>query len=175
MKLIITFSARDNGNCAEIAKYLSNGNDAIVDFKRLHFHGCIDCSYECLEANPCKYRDDDIYSLYARMSSYDKIVLIVPMYCGNPSSLYFTFNERGQDFFMQNEAAYSRILSRLYIIGIYGSSSENPDFIPTLEKWFDRSAYKNRVLGIERHKLNQKISDTLATDTLKRALDSFIV
>ena len=83
------------------------------------------------------------------------------MYCGNPSSLYFIFNERCQDYFMHNEDKYEDILSRLYIIGIYGNRESTPDFIPCFEKWFECSEYENRVLGIERHKYHQKPEDSV--------------
>lgn len=96
--------------------------------------------------------NDDIYTLYNEMSNYQKVVLIVPMYCGNPSSLYFIFDKRCQDFFIQNEEKYEEFLRKLFIIGIYGSKEQAPDLIPCLEKWFKCSKYSNHVLGIERHK-----------------------
>ena len=35
----------------------------------------------------------NIYSLW-NLNNYDKVILVVPMYCGNPSSLYFTYKWR---------------------------------------------------------------------------------
>ena len=160
MKLIISFSGRNNGNCDEIAAYISEEKDAIVYLRELNVHACSDCNYECF-CGDCKYREDDVYKLYESMFNYDKVVLIVPMYCGNPSSLYFKFNERGQDYFMHNEGCYEDIISKLYIIGVYGDKEKTPDFIPCLEKWFEGTAYKSRVLGIERHKYGQRMEDKI--------------
>ena len=157
MNLIISFSGRENGNCDQIARYISSTEDRIVHFRTLSVHPCSDCQYECFSGE-CKYRSDDIYDLYGDMLHYDKVILIVPMYCSNPCSLYFVFNERCQDYFMHNDT-YSEIVDRLYIIGVYGSRETFPDFIPCFEKWFDCSMKAERVLGIERHLFHQKIND----------------
>ncbi len=99
MNMIISFSGRENGNCDSISEYIASKDDSIIYFRNLNVHECSGCKYECFKGR-CKYCQDDIYNLYESMLSYDKIFFIVPMYCGNPSSLYFKFNERCQDFFM---------------------------------------------------------------------------
>lgn len=157
MKLVISFSGREDGNCDRIARSIAAENDRIILFRDLNVHPCCGCNYECFDG-ACKYRDDDIYGLYGQMCGYDKVILIVPMYCGNPASLYFIFNERCQDYFMHNDT-YETLIKRLYIIGIYGKAETTPDFIPVFEKWFDCSPYQNRVLGIERHLYGQKLRD----------------
>ena len=159
MNMIISFSGRENGNCDQIAHYIASAGDRIIHFRELNVHPCYGCDYECFSGD-CKYRSDAIYDLYGEMCNYDKVILIVPMYCGNPASLYFIFNERCQDYFMQNET-YEEIIKRLYIIGIYGKEETTPDFIPSLEKWFIDSPYKGRVLGIQRHLFGQKLRDSV--------------
>lgn len=97
------------------------------------------------------------------------------MYCGNPSSLYFKFNERCQDFFMHNENSYETIISRSYIIGVYGDKKKNPEFIPCFTKWFESTQFDNHVLGIERHKYNQKIADSiLDVEEVRNMITCFI-
>ncbi|SHJ90152.1 NADPH-dependent FMN reductase [Hathewaya proteolytica DSM 3090] len=174
MKLIISFSGRENGNCKALAEYISKTNDKIIDFKSLDIHGCSNCEYECF-TNKCKYRDDDIYSLYNGMVNYDKVILIVPIYCGNPSSLYYIFNERSQNYFMHNEEKYNDIVNRLFFIGVYGSCEEAPDFLDVFEKWFDCADSKKHILGIERHKYNEKINDCIVDATgVKEIVDEFL-
>ena len=159
MTLIISFSARPNGNCDSLAEYIATEQDNVIYFRELNIHSCSNCNYECFQQE-CVYRSDDVYSLYSQMCNYDKVILLVPMYCGNPCSLYFAFNERCQDYFMHNDT-YEEIQKRLYIIGIYGSREETPDFLSYFEKWFDCSGYQNRVLGIERHRYGQKMGDSI--------------
>lgn len=173
-KLFISFSSRENGNCDSIAQFLSSEQDEIVYFRNKNYHMCTSCDYECFEQG-CKYRNDDIYEIFEKMQQYQKTVFIVPMYCGNPSSLYFAFNERSQDYFMHNEEKYENILKRLFIIGIYGSQEESPDFVSCFEKWFDGSKYSSHVLGIERHKFNLKLKDpVLEIDEVKTMISEFI-
>ena len=160
MNLIISFSGREKGNCDEISNYIASKDDVVVYFRDLDVHNCSNCNYECFNGT-CKYRQDEMYNLCESALSYDKIFLVVPMYCGNPSSLYFIFNERCQDYFMHNEGCYETIVSKLYIIGILGDSHKTPDFLPCLEKWFEGTEYINRVLGIERHRYDQKIDDKI--------------
>lgn len=160
MKLIISFSGRKDGNCDQIAGFIAGPEDRIIYFRDQEIHSCTHCEYQCFDGE-CKYRGDDVYGIYKMMPGYEKVILVVPMYCGNPSSLYFIFNERGQDFFAHNEDIYEGIISGLYIIGIYGSRDQSPDFIPCLEKWFQCSKYEDHVLGIERHKFGQKMQDSI--------------
>lgn len=159
MNLIISFSGRKNGNCDNIAGMISKKEDKIIHFRDLNIHPCYGCNYECFRGE-CPYRDDGLYELYVQMGNYEKVILIVPMYCGNPSALYFIFSERCQDYFMHNDT-YEEIVKRLYIIGIYGNSETTPNFIPCFEQWFHGSPYQNHVLGIERHLYSQNLSDSI--------------
>lgn len=173
-KLLISFSARKNGNSDEIANYLVTEEDEIIYFRDLNVHNCSNCDYECFDYG-CKYRHDDIYDLLEKMTDYQKVVLIVPMYCGNPASSYFIFNERCQDFFMHNEDKYENFVKRLFIIGIYGDLKKSPDFISCFEKWFEDTRYTNHVLGVERHNYNLKLKDSiLEVDELKSLIEEFI-
>ena len=156
--LYISFSARSNGNSENIVKYMMNDNDTFISFKDLFINSCNKCNYECMKVNKCKYRYDDIYNLLDVSISYNKIVFVVPMYCGNPSSLYFTLMERMQDYFNNNEANYPTFISKLHIIGIYGSDEENPLFIPLISNILTDI---NKCLPIQRHKYEIKMSDSV--------------
>ena len=174
MNMVVSFSGRENGNCDNISQFIANECDTVVHFRNLNVHDCSNCKYECFEGE-CKYHNDDIYKLYERMPSYDKVFLIVPMYCGNPSSLYFKFNERCQDFFRHNEDCYETIVSKLYIVGVYGDRKKTPDFISCLSKWFEGTKSDNHVLGIERHKYDQEMADNiLDVEEVKNMITCFI-
>lgn len=174
MNLIISFSGRKDGNSDAIAKYIAKEDDKILFFRDLDVHQCKNCDYECFDGF-CRYHDDAIYNLYEEMNNYQKVILIVPMYCGNPASLYFVFHERCQDYFMRNEEKYNNIIKRLFFIGIYGDKEQNPDFIGCFEKWFHHSGYSNHVLGIERHKYNLKLKDSvLDVEELRALISEFV-
>lgn len=175
MNLIISFSARENGNCGHIAEYIKQPDDNIVHFKNIDMHSCSNCAYECFFDGICKYRADEVYALFESMREYDKVFLIVPIYCGNPSSLYFIFNERGQDYFMHNSDTYTNIANKLYIIGVYGSQKESPDFMECFAKWFESQPLEQHLLGIQRRPYQQRISDSiLEIAEVKNSINAFI-
>lgn len=174
MNVILSFSGRKNGNCDRIAKYISSGDDRILYMREISLQPCADCDYECM-SDRCKYHSDGIYSLFEQFSIADKIFFIVPMYCGNPSSLYFILNERSQDYFMQNETEYENMVEKLYIIGVYGSAEDDPDFLKTFARQYGFADMEKHVLGLERHKYNQKMNQFLLEENdVNLKLDKFI-
>ena len=174
MNLIISFSARSTGNCGRIAEYIRAPGDKLVHFKDMHSHSCSNCDYECFHG-VCKYREDDIYSLFDSMQGYDKIILIIPMYCGNPSSLYFIFNERSQDYFSHNSDTYKDIEQKLYIIGVYGSQTETPHFLSHFKMWFETQSPDEHILGVERRVFQQKMKDCiLDIEVIRNRISAFI-
>lgn len=96
---------------------------------------CSNCNYECMSGQ-CKYRDDGIYSLFENFTFANKVFFVVTMYCSNPSALYFILNERCQDFFMNNEHLYEEWVDKLYVIGVYGSKREYPEFLKLFIKQY---------------------------------------
>ena len=46
MRLFISFSARKDGNCDDVAKHLAKEEDDIIYFRDLNVHGCSNCDYE---------------------------------------------------------------------------------------------------------------------------------
>ncbi len=170
--LILHFSARDTGNCADIARYIAGDGDETAALCRLQVHPCARCAYECF-GDGCPYRGDDAERLYRR-AAQEGAVLIVPMYCGRPSSLYFAWHERGQGFFMRHEDLWADVSRRMRIIAVYGSEQETPDYLRVFDDWFDGNA-QGRVLGLERHRYHQRMADSL-TDVpeVRRMLDDFM-
>ena len=156
--LYVSFSARSNGNSENIIKYMMSNLDTFISFKDLFINQCNKCNYECMSINKCKYRHDDIYNLLDTSIKYNKIVFVIPMYCGNPSSLYFTLMERMQDYFSNNEINYSSFINKLHIIGIYGSNEETPLFIPLISSILDNI---DKCLPIQRHKYEIKMNDSV--------------
>lgn len=168
MNIIVSFSGRSNGNCDTIAKYISSKDDSVLFMRELSTQPCADCDYECMSAQ-CKYRDDGIYTFFEKLSLADKIFFIVPMYCGNPSALYFIMNERCQDYYIQNRSRYEKIVQKLYLIGIYGNADEYPGFLNIFAEQYGFENVKKHILGLERHKYGQKMKDFLLDEPDARA------
>ncbi|MCM1058646.1 MAG: hypothetical protein NC517_13750 [Firmicutes bacterium] len=174
MNIIVSFSGRKDGNCDSIAKYISTKGDFVLFMREISTQPCANCGYECM-AGRCKYHSDGIYSFFEKLSLADKIFYIVPMYCGNPSALYFIMNERCQDYFMQNENEYEKMLEKLYVIGVYGNAEDYPDFLNTFARQYDFKNVKEHILGLERHRYDQQMKDYLLDeDDVKTRLNEFI-
>ena len=76
---------------------------------------------------------------------------------------------------MHREEEYESFLEKLFIIGVYGSNEESPDFKRCLEKWFEGTFYKHHVLGLERHLYRQSIDDSIIDiEAVRTALYEFI-
>ena len=173
MNLIFSFSARKNGNCDEIAEMISSEQDKIIYLRDKKIQPCMNCDYECITKKECKYRHDDVYMLFRMMEEAEKVYFIVPMYCGNPASLYFILNERSQDYFMNHET-YEQLMDKLYILGIYGSEEATPGYLRCFEKWFTDSKM-DHILGIERHPYGLKLKDRiLGIEELRNEIKSFL-
>ena len=149
-----------------------NERDRYIAFKDLSYHSCSKCNYECF-TKICKYRNDDIYQLIDASLKFKSIVLLVPMYCSNPSSLYFVFNERMQDYFSKNSDKWDAFASKTKIIAIFGSEKETPLFIPTLLQLVNGDYSK--ILKIERHVFNLKMKDrVIDNSSILKNIDLFL-
>ena len=128
MNVVISFSGRRDGNCDQIARYLSSDCDNIIYFRDLRVHECVNCEYQCF-GGQCIYRDDDLYALYSSLTDFDRIYLVVPIYCANPPSIYFKFAERAQDYFSDNCSKYEEFIKKLYVIAVCGFVEDDKDFL----------------------------------------------
>ncbi|MEE1243049.1 flavodoxin family protein [Frisingicoccus sp.] len=174
MNIIVSFSGRKNGNSDTIAKYIAKQNDTIIYMRELSIQPCANCEYECFKGN-CIYKDDGIYTLFDQCFKADKVFFIVPMYCGNPSALYFILNERSQGYFKHNEEKYNNFIERLYVIGIYGNSVDNPEFEQLFVRNYAFNNPEKHILGLERHKYGQKMKDfLLVEDEVEEKINRFM-
>lgn len=99
---IVSFSARENGNCSQIGKLIQSlTEDAeLFDFSRITLHPCGHCAYQCFSSgNQCPYADDMEYRLLDAVTHSDLTCFVIPNYCDYPCANYFIFNERSQCYF----------------------------------------------------------------------------
>lgn len=171
--IYISFSGRAEGNCFDIAHHLMNKKDTFIPFKDISYNPCSNCNYECFKG-ACKYRDDEIYSLIETSLTYKNIILLVPMYCSNPSSMYFVFNERMQDYFNVNKDKWNTFIDKIKIFAIFESEEETPLFIPTLLQLINGN--KDKLLKIEINKYKLKITDKIIDNKiLLKEIDDFLI
>ena len=101
----IAFSARRRANCFDCDNFSLESlcdegfSTDIIDIYDYNIEPCSHCDYECLaeyirgaeEACP---KDDDLRGIYRRLEEADAVVMGIPPYCGQPTALLRTFQER---------------------------------------------------------------------------------
>lgn len=111
--LIISFSARKDGNCDGISALIAEyyGQDStIYRFSRNQIHPCGNCQHECFSKERCPYLDDPEYTLLESICHSDLVYFVIPNYCDYPCANYFIFNERSQCFFQGKPDLLERFL-----------------------------------------------------------------
>ena len=127
--LVVNFSGRQSngkGNCEQVGRYIIEllGEDSkLINYSTLNISPCNRCEYECLFNTPvqCRFSCDDLSSLYDAIQSSDFIYFIIPVYSDYPCSNYFTFRERGQGYFNdENYLEFSGKIIKFVIISNTG-------------------------------------------------------
>lgn len=111
---ILVFSTRENGNCANIAKFVSNyhkENAAILVISAENARPCGNCDYECLTPGAvCPLADPEYRSLMDSICECDLVYFVVPNFCGYPCAEYFAYNERTVGYFQMDRDRMKRYM-----------------------------------------------------------------
>ncbi|QVK17323.1 flavodoxin family protein [Mycoplasmatota bacterium] len=175
---VVSFSGRNKGNCSSlmnlIRDHYSNENVSTINVRDLIIHECSGCEYECME-NVCPFIKDDLFSLFEITKEFDYLIWLVPMYCGNPSSLYFKVNERSQCYWMKDEKYYNHFASKLFIIGI-GNGEVVSTFKNVLSLPFECQDINKHVMILSPHdyKLNSIVDLLVDVISVKNQILKFI-
>ncbi len=132
--VVLNFSARKTaGNSRTIAAEIERSFplSRIIHFSDMEVNRCNKCDYQCFkEVKLCKFRNDDVLSIYNEVMSSDLTIYIIPNHSGWPNSNYFAFNERSQSVFnVNNYEVYNRVRKHFIIL-----SNTSPDNIINLIK-----------------------------------------
>lgn len=119
---IISFSSKENGNCAQIGKLIRSVSEEAVLFQFSNFviHACGKCGYDCFaDRSKCPYYSDMEYRLLDAVTNSDLTCFILPNYCDYPCANYFVFNERSQCYFQGHPElleAYEKVPKRAIVV-----------------------------------------------------------
>lgn len=129
--VILNFSTRINGNCANIAKKIAvhgmrtNVSSYIIDGR---IGPCGNCDYECLRPQVrCPNVSDYQSEVMDAVINADITYMILPNYCGFPCANFLAFNERSVGYFNMDRSVMERYMNarkRFIIV----SNSENQMF-----------------------------------------------
>ena len=129
--VILNFSTRINGNCANIANKIgvhhmqTNVLYYVIDSR---IGPCGNCDYECLRPEEkCPNVTHYQCEVMEAVMNADITYMILPNYCGFPCANFLAFNERSVGYFNMNRLVMDRYMNarkRFIII----SNSENQMF-----------------------------------------------
>lgn len=172
--VVLSFSGRKNGNCAQIAKFVGSrtGGKTFL-FSDLNIHPCGQCGGECFQNSAdCPHIADDVYSLYEAIIRSNRAVYILPNHCDYPNANFFAFNERSLCFFSgQPELldAYSAIPKKFIVI----SGGEQENFRAALSQ----HAGNPEILFLRAADYGQKsiTGDLMTVPDVARKIESFML
>jgi len=156
---ILSFSERKKGNCASLAHYISSRHrQEEVDYISvgdLKIKECINCNYACTNGKCMHYDDGKAY--FESTKSAEKVLWLVPLYGGSPTSLLDKMNERSKEFWTKNDVYYNEFIKKLFIIGI-GSTEEEDPFGHIFEPVYSKPPLDKHILMFDAWKsdLNSK-------------------
>ena len=138
---ILTFSGRENGNCAAVREYIkqyyadeTQTNVFNFAINNTNFSNCGNCDYECLKPGQlCPGLNEAQRDIMDALCGSDLIYFVVPNFCGYPCGNYFAFNERSVGYFSMDrgkKAKYLTIPKRFIMI----SNSVNDQFVNAMRQ-----------------------------------------
>ena len=112
--VILTFSARKNGNCEQITNFIQTNTECSVEtyrFVDFFIRPCGSCQYECFQDNlRCPHICDREFELLDAISHCKIAYFIVLNYCDYPCANFFIFNERSLCYFQNHQDRLERYL-----------------------------------------------------------------
>ena len=113
-QILISFSSRENGNCAQVSQYILSVCDKISKsfyFTNFSINPCGMCQYECFQQNiSCPHIKDQEYALLDAICRSELVYFVIPNYCDYPCANFFIFNERSNCYFQNHSERLEQYL-----------------------------------------------------------------
>ena len=172
--LVINFSGRNNGNCANVSKVIQKEleNVSVINFSDVNIFSCSNCDYECFKNENCPYIIDDLFDIYNQIVSSDFVYYVVPNYCGYPCANFFIFNERSCCYFKRDRELLNKYLSvnKKFII----ISNSNQDSFKEICKYQVNNEPDILFLSTRKYNQNSIEGILMENEDAKYELISFI-
>ena len=170
---ILSFSPRNDGNCAAVGNYISkyykNSRLIVLDGERIQ--PCGNCSYECLKPEMrCPQLTEEYLNVMDSICRSKLVYFIVPNYCGYPCANYFAFNERSVGYFNMDQKkmeCYMSVSKRFIVI------SNTEGFENALQQQTNEAP---EILYLKSGKYGKAsiTGDILESDAARADLDQFL-
>ncbi len=175
--VILTFSGRNNGNCAQITEFIEQHymqtNVHTILIGNEDFGPCGGCDYECLRMDlTCPKLTERQKKIIDEVCVSDIVYFVVPNYCGYPCANYFAFNERSVGYFNLDRARMNRYMNvpkRFIIV----SNTEGNNFEAAMQQQTNE-APKILYLKTRKYQKQSIAGDILSSEDAKSDLAAFL-
>ena len=171
---IINFSTRENGNCANIGKFVSNyheDNAKIFVIGSDQVSPCGGCNYECLTPGAaCPKVDAQYRAMMDEICDSDLVYFIVPNFCGYPCASYFAYNERTVGYFQMDRGLmkkYMDIPKRFIVVS-------NTEGFEAVMRQQTHEEPKILYLKSGKYKKRSTAGDILDSEEARNDLDAYL-
>ena len=174
--VIMSFSSRNNGNCAAIAEHIDqlHKRTNVLSFQidNDSFPPCGGCDYECLKKNlVCPNLTDKQKEVMNAICDSELVYFIIPNYCGYPCANYFAFNERSVGYFNLNRSLMEKYMTVQKRFIIVSNSEEH--FVQAMQQQTNDIP---DILYLQSSKYGKQsiAGDILDSDEAKADLEAFL-
>lgn len=172
--IILNFSTRSSGNCANIASAIAGFHgEQSVQVLSVSMDPCGGCDYECLkQGKSCPKSAPEHIALMNRLLDASMVYFVVPNYCGFPCANYFAFNERSVGFFNGDRSMLKQYLAvpkRFIIV----SNTQNDHFADAMAQQVSGEP-EILYLKTSRYKKVSIAGDMMESEAAKEDLRKFL-
>lgn len=162
MNVMVSFSARKQGNCSKILDFCSKimKNTSVFSFSDFSVSPCGSCDYECFRSREaCPHIHDMEFRILDAICRADSAVFIVPNYCDYPNANFFIFNERSNCYFQGHPELldqYLKVPKKFVVISntfqtnfreaFLQHTDQEPDILFLSAKSFGKSSISGDIL-----------------------------
>ena len=173
--VIVSFSSRADGNCAQIAGLIRSlcGGAELFDFSAFEIRPCGACDYACFAGRErCPYIGDMECRILDAVTHSDLTFFVLPNYCDYPCANYFIFNERSQCYFQGRPELlerYEKVPKRCVVV----SNTERENFVRALSY---QSEQAPEILFLSAKKFGKRSidGDLTTSGEVRAALAAFV-
>ena len=175
-QMLISFSSRENGNCAQVSQYVLSICDRIgrsYSFSDFSLNPCGTCHYECFRQDrSCPHIEDQEYALLDAICQSELVYFVVPNYCDYPCANFFIFNERSNCYFQDHPERLDQYLSvpKKFLV-ISGSTSHH------FKEAFEQHCYEEpNILFLNAKQFGKSSIDgtIMESDCVKTVIKDFV-
>jgi multimeric flavodoxin WrbA len=183
--ICVAFSARREGNCLRVIKYIQKllqareWNVEVINLYDFVVTSCSHCDYECFKSDKeirCPI-NDDVRMIYKKIMLSKLAIFVIPVYGGSPSSLYSAWKERAQGI-IEGDEDYDKIARMpkgVIVIGNAEAGGSEAFAHVIADDMYRDAVYRAILLQAHEYGQNSISGNLVNEDVVKKRVHNFIL